>query len=312
MNGTRGAGKKLLVTGASGLLGLNLGFQLAGRYRITGITHSHNLRGAPFEVIAADLGQPGAFERILEQVRPDLVVHAAALANLDACEKDPDLSRLLNAELPGEVAQACARHDLGMVHISTDAVFDGERGNYQEDDQPNPQGVYSRDKLAGELAVASANPSAAIARVTFYGWSLLGRRSLAEFFYYNLAAGRRVNGFKDIFTCSLLVNHLVDLLAEMLEKGLSGVYHTVSRAHLSKYQFGVEIARRFGLDETLIDCISVTDSGLLARRSPNLTLQVAKLEAALGHPLPGQAEGFDQFYQLFAQGYPQRLKALNA
>jgi dTDP-4-dehydrorhamnose reductase len=303
-------GKRLLVTGASGLLGLNLGFQLAGRYRITGITHSHALRGAPFEVVEADLSQPGAFDRILERVRPDLVVHAAALANIDACEKDPALSHRLNAELPGEVAEACARHALAQVHISTDAVFDGERGDYAEDDPPNPQSIYARDKLAGELAVAAANPNAAIARVTFYGWSLLGKRSLAEFFYYNLAAGKRVNGFTDILTCTLLANNLVELLAEMLEKGLGGVFHTVSRESLSKFQFGVELARRFGLDETLIDAISVTDGGLVARRSPNLTLRVGKLEAALGRAMPGQAEGIEQLYRLFAEGYAQRLKAL--
>ena len=305
-------GKKLLVTGASGLLGLNLGFLLAGRCRVVGITHSHGLRGAPFEVIEADLSQPGRFGRVLEQVRPDWVVHAAALANIDACEKNPGLSQRLNAELPGEVAEACDRHDLAVVHISTDAVFDGLRGSYGEDDRPNPQSIYARDKLAGELAVAAANPHAAIARVTFYGWSLAGRRSLAEFFYYNLAAGKRVNGFCDVFSCTLHAHSLVELLVEMLDQNLNGVYHTVSREHLSKYQFGVNIARRFGLDESLIDAVSVLDGGLVAKRSPNLTLRVGKLETALGHALPGQAEGIEQLYRLFEEGYPERLRGLGS
>ena len=310
MNGSAGRGKKLLVTGASGLLGLNLGFQLAGRYQITGITHSHALRGAPFDVIQADLGKAGTFGKILERVRPDLVVHAAALADIDSCEKDPALSRRLNAELPGEVAAACERHDLALVHISTDAVFDGLKGEYAEDDLPNPQGIYAGDKLAGELAVAAAYPQAAIARVTFYGWSLMGKRSLAEFFFSNLSAGRGVNGFTDVISCTLLANDLVDLLAEMLEKRLRGIYHTVSREHLSKYQFGVNLARRFGLDDSLIQPVSVNEGRLVAKRSPNLTLQVSRLEAALGHALPGQSEGMEKLYRLYEQGYPERFKRL--
>jgi dTDP-4-dehydrorhamnose reductase len=304
--------KKVLVTGASGLLGLNLGFQSAGRYRVTGVVNSNNLSNAPFEVVTADLSIPGTFQRILQRTRPDFVIHAAALANIDICEKKPDISHRLNAELPGEVAEACARHNLRLIHISTDSVFDGEQGNYAEDDAPNPQSVYARDKLAGELAVAAVFPQAAIARVNFYGWSLFGKRSLAEFFYNNLSARQRVNGFTDVNFCPLLANDLTDLLLEMLEKGLRGIYHVLSRESLSKYQFGVQVANRFGLDASLINPLSVFDGGLVAKRSPNLTASVAKLEAALGHPTPTQASGIEKFYQLFQQGYPQRMQALAA
>ena len=304
--------KKLLVTGASGLLGINLAFQVqaAGRYAMTGITHSNALRGAPFEQVTADLGTPGSFERILEATRPDFVIHTAALANIDACEKNPAVSRRLNAELPGEVALACAQHSVALVHISTDAVFDGQRGGFAEDDAPNPQSVYATHKLAGELALTAANPAAAIARVNFYGWSLSGTRSLAEFFFNNLSAGQRINGFRDVLYCPLLANHLADLLLELLEKGLHGAYHVLSREPLSKYEFGLRVARRFGLDESLITPLSVAEGGLVAKRSPTLTLSVAKLEAALGHALPGQAEGIEAFYQLFCAGYPQRVRQL--
>lgn len=302
--------KKVLLTGASGLLGINLGLQASGRYRISGVTNSHSLLNPPFEVISADLSVPGAFGRILERVRPDFVIHTAALAHIDICEKKPEVSRRVNAELPGEVAIACERHSLGLAHISTDAVFDGSRGNYTEDDTPNPQGIYARDKLAGELAVVAAYPQAIIARVNFYGWSLLARRSLAEFFYYNLSSGQRVKGFTDVLYCPLLVNDLADTLLEMLEKQLRGIYHVLSSECLSKYQFGLNIARSFGLDESLIEPVSVEDGGLVARRSPNLTASVAKLEAALGHAMPGQAAGVAKFTRLFHEGYPQRIQAL--
>jgi dTDP-4-dehydrorhamnose reductase len=302
--------RKLLVTGASGLLGLNLGVQMGRRFDITGVANSHLLASAPFPILQNDLAQPGRFARLLEQVRPDAVIHAAALASLDLCEKDPALSRRLNAELPGEVAQACLRRSIPLAHISTDSVFDGLRGSYVESDAPNPQGVYASDKWRGEQAVASAYPAAFIARVNFFGWSISGRRSLAEFFVANLAAGKAVNGFTDVIFCPLIVDALAETLVEMLEKGLDGTYHVLSRECLSKYQFGRNIARRFGFDDSLINPISVADSGLTARRSPNLNLGVEKLETALGRAMPGQAEMLERFYRQYLEGYPQMIQSL--
>jgi dTDP-4-dehydrorhamnose reductase len=302
--------RKLLVTGASGLLGLNLGVQMGQRFDITGVANSHLLAAPPFPLLPADLTQPGAFAALVERVRPDAVIHAAALASLETCEKDPALSRRLNAELPGEVSEACLRHSIPLAHISTDAVFDGLRGGYTESDAPNPQGVYAADKWRGEQAVAAANPAAIIARVAFYGWSLTGRRSLAEFFVTNLAAGKPVNGFADVFFCPLIVDALAEALVEMLAKGLSGTYHVLSRESLSKYQFGQNIARRFGFDPDLINPMSVADSGLAARRSPNLALSVEKLATALGHPMPGQAEMLERYHRQYLEGYPQMIQGL--
>jgi dTDP-4-dehydrorhamnose reductase len=303
--------RRLLVTGASGLLGLPLALDATrAGYTVTGVVNSHRLNNPPFAQVAADFSEPGCAAAILEQAAPDLVVHCAALANLDAAEKDPGLARRINTELPGELAYETARRSIRLVHISTDQVFDGVRGNYQEDDEPNPLGVYARTKLEGEKAVLSANPRAAVARVVFYGWSLSGRRSLAEFFYNNLAAGSPVKGFTDVFFCPLQVNELVRLLMKIAESGLSGLYHTVSRESLSKYAFGVAIARRFGLDEGLVQPTSVMDAGLAARRSPNLTLRVDKLQSALGYALPGQADGLDRFYTQQLENYPEFLHSL--
>ena len=176
--------KKLLVTGASGLLGLNLCLDAAGQFDVTGLVNHHSLTCAPFTVLQADLTQPGEFARVLRQVRPDWVVHAAAQANIDVCEKDPAVSRRLNAELPGEVAEACRELGARLVHISTDAVFDGVAGGYTEADQPNPQGVYARDKWAGEQAVLQAYPRAAVARVEFLRLEPVGKAQPGRILLY--------------------------------------------------------------------------------------------------------------------------------
>jgi dTDP-4-dehydrorhamnose reductase len=299
-----------LVTGASGLLGLNLALEAAKEHTVFGIVNHHRLNTEAFTPLQADLLAPGTAERLIEQTQPDWVIHCAALANLDDCEKDPVQAHKLNTEVPRKLAEIVARGGARLLHVSTDAVFDGLRGEYTEEDAPNPLSVYAQTKLDGERAVAEANPEAIVARVNLFGWSLSGRRSLAEFFFYNLSAGKPVMGFTDVYFCPLLANHLAHLFLTMLDQGLSGLYHTVSRECSSKYAFGVAIARKFGLDETLVRPTSVTDGGLAAARSPNLTLRSDKLAMALGEPLPSLSTGLQGLYTLYQQGYPQEIRRL--
>ena len=298
---------RVLVTGASGLLGLNLALEAAKMHQVFGLVNRHPLKTEDFQVIQADLLIPGTAERILDQTQPDWVIHCAALALIDECEAHPEWARQINTEIPKKLATYVDRGGARFLHVSTDAVFDGVRGDYSETDEPNPLSVYARTKLEAERAVAAANPGALIARVNLFGWSLTRQRSLGEFFYYNLKAGKRVMGFTDVYFCPLLANDLANLLMEMLSKQLSGLYHTVSRECLSKYEFGVAVARQFGFDEDLIQATSVTNSNLAAVRSPRLTLRTDKLTAALGKPPPSVAAGLKRFFLLDQQGYPERL-----
>ena len=300
---------KLLVTGASGLLGLNLALEARTHHTVIGVDRQ-TLVDTPFELVNVNLLDPGAVDAVLDAARPDWLIHCAALADLEACEADPVLARRLNADLPGELAAACARRNICMVHLSTDSVFDGTKeGAYTESDLPNPPGVYSATKLQGEQNVLSANPDAIIARVNFFGWSLNGKRSLSEFFFNNLSAGKPCNGFTDIWFCPMFVGDLAETLVRMLEKGLSGLYHVVGSEALTKYDFGVRLARQFGYDERLVIPISVEESGLKARRSHNLRLSVHKLSTHLGSDIPGVSTGLQKFYTQCQQGYPQKMRS---
>lgn len=303
---------RILVTGASGLLGLNFALRFAGTHEIVGVTHRHNLAGAPFPVVRMDLTEPGAVARLLDEARPEVVLNCAALAQPDVCEKEPALTERLNARMPGELAMAARHRGIRLVHISTDSVFDGFKGRYAETDATNPINTYARSKLAGELAVAGAYPDALFARVVFYGWSLGGSRSLAEFFFYSLSAGRKVQGFTDAIFNPLQVNDLAEILMAMIQKDLTGLYHVYSAEPISKYDFGICIARRFGLDERLIEPASVNNGGLTARRSANLSMRVDKLSAALGIELPGQEQGIERLYGEWKDGFAEKIRSLSA
>jgi dTDP-4-dehydrorhamnose reductase len=300
---------RILITGASGLLGINLAQETMNSHDITAVDRG-KLANAPFKILNGDLLNPGILDSVLDSAQPEWLINCAALADLEACENNPGIARRLNIELPAQMAKSCKSRGISFVHISTDAVFDGEKdGYYSEEDAPNPLGVYSRTKLAGEQAVLSDNSSAIVARVNFYGWSLSGKRSLAEFFHSNLINNRSISGFTDIKFCPMLVNDTARILIKMLQKNLSGLYHVVGPQAMSKYQFGIEIAHRFSLKESQIIPKSILSSSLTAQRAHNLCLFTHKLSTALGESLPSFSTGLDEFYTQFEQGYPQKIRS---
>jgi len=300
---------RILITGASGLLGLNLVQETMNEHDVYVVDRS-KLDNAPFKILKTDLLNAGALEFVLDSAKPDWLINCAALADLDVCEDNPLLARRLNTELPAQMARACKDRGISFVHISTDAVFDGEKdGFYTEEDTPNPLGVYPQTKFNGEQTVLSENPKAIVARVNFYGWSLSGKRSLAEFFYENLTHQKSISGFTDVKFCPMLVNDTARLLIQMLNKHLSGLYHVVGSQAMSKYQFGVEIARKFGLKESVISPKSIKTSSLTARRSHNLCLSTQKLSTALGESLPLFSTGLQEFYTQLQMGYPQKIRS---
>jgi dTDP-4-dehydrorhamnose reductase len=303
---------KFLVTGASGLLGLNFALAVDGKtHQITGVDNSNPLGWVNFKTRQADLTDTGLIERLVEEFQPDVILHCAAMANVEDCENRPANAERINAVLPGELASTALKHNIKMVHISTDAVFDGSQGNYSETDETNPLSVYARTKRDGETNVLNANPGALVVRVNFYGWSISGTRSLAEFFVNNLAAGNTVKGFTDVLFCPMMVLDLAATLVEMVELDLKGIFHCVGPQGMSKYDFGAAIARQFGFDESLIIPASVKDGGLTATRSPNLTISTEKITAALGHPLPVFETGLVKFYDQYRHGFPELIKSMS-
>ncbi|MFC1923252.1 SDR family oxidoreductase [Chloroflexota bacterium] len=300
---------RILVTGASGLLGLNLALEASHQHEVFGSVNNNVIRTTTFTVLQSDLTAPGALEELFE-CRPDWVINCAALANLEACEAEPALAEKLNSELPEELAKFVARGGARLVHISTDAVFDGRLGRYREIDAPNPLSLYARTKLNGEQAVLAANSEAIVARVNLFGWSISGKRSLAEWFFNNLSSGNRMQGFTDVFFCPLLANDLAKILLVMLEKGLQGLYHVVSSECTSKFDFGVRLARQFEFDESLIEPTSIANAGLVAPRSPNLSLNSSKLTEELGDSPPNLKEGLERFHAQYLNGHPEFIRQM--
>ena len=300
---------KILVTGASGLLGVNFCEFASREHEVLGLIRRKDFH-PNFPIAEVDIFNPGELESVIDDYQPDALLHTAAMANLDDCEKQPLEAEKINSELPGMLAEIAQKKAVKFIHISTDAVFNDEGDKvFKEGDPVNPKSVYAKTKYKGELAVMNSNPSALIARVNFFGWSVSAKKSLAEFFFNQLSAQNHCVGFTDVYFCPLFVNDLSSLLLKAFEMELSGVYHFTGSETLSKYDFGVRIAEVFGFNRDLISPMSVELSTLKVKRSHNLRLSNARLSTALGSQIPSVSTGIMDFYTQYQRSFPQKIRS---
>ena len=283
-----------LITGASGLLGANLAHLAAAEHEVVAVSGQHLLQLPGLTGVSADLSRAGQARHLLEQHRPDWVVHCAAATDLDRCEREPEWARALNVEMTQQVAEACKEQGAQMAHISTDSVFDGDGGPYVEQDEPRPLNVYARTKLEGEQAVQAACPGALVVRTNFFGWTISPRQSLAEWFLGRFERGEPTPGFTDVYFSPLVVDHLALVLLELLGRGAQGLLHLPGATCLSKYEFGARLAKAFGHDPALVHAASVKDHGTRAERPLRTCLKGDRTVALLGGPLPDLEAGLEE------------------
>jgi len=277
----------LLVTGASGFLGRYVVHEaLTSGHPVVGAAHRNAAHQSGLRTVRVDLTAPSAAQELLEQVRPTKVINCAAFTNVDECERSPDIARLLNVEVPRMLAAACARAGVSLVHISTDSVFDGKRGNYSEEDEPAPVNEYARSKLDGERAVQEIFPEALVIRTNFIGASESGKAGLADWITSNLEAGSRIDSFDDVVFSPLLATEVARLLFEAVDSGLHGLYHASAADSCSKYELARRLSAVLALDSTLIRRASLADASMTAARPLNTSLSSSRIATALGRLMP--------------------------
>jgi dTDP-4-dehydrorhamnose reductase len=300
----------ILVTGASGLLGANF-IQVAEAHGedLLALSHETLLRLPRTRAVQADLTDRNAVDTLVSRYAPEWIVHCAALTNVDWCEDHRERAVLVNEAMSRNLARAAEKIGASMIYLSTDSVFDGEKGDYRENDPPRPLNVYAETKLLGEYAVREATGRHLIVRTNIYGWNLQNKLSLAEWMLSRLEDAGSMPAFSDVFFTPVLVNDLSLILLRLMKKDCHGVFHAAGSERCSKYGFACILADVFHLDKSLIRPVSIAEAGLRAKRPRDTSLNCEKTTSILNLTPPGVRSGLVHFKQLRETGYVERLKS---
>ncbi len=267
--------KSVLVIG-KGFLGTNiitvgneLGYQIIG----TRLNSDQNS-------IMLDIKNIENIRSVFNKINPDCVIHCAVNGQIDYLEKHKELAIKINTEGTLNVAKICKENKIRMIYVSTDSVFDGEKGNYKETDQPNPLNIYAESKLKGERHVAETLTDYVIVRTNFYGLDENGKYFF-NWILTNLKNKKKMTGFEDVIFSPLDTITLSKMLIELIEKKYTGLIHLSSGISVSKYDFICEVVKKLDYSLSNVNKGRLSDVSLKAKRPKNTSLSNLKAHKIL-------------------------------
>lgn len=273
------------------MLGHRLAIQAAKEgFEILGTYHRRPVKIKKVLTLPMDITSLPSITKVYKEFQPEAVIHTAAMTNVDLCEEKPEEAFKVNAAGSKNLVQACENWKTKLVYISTDYVFDGEKGNYNETDEPRPLSIYAQSKLAGEKEVTRLS-EALIFRCTIYGWHLDRQKSIPEWVIDNLEKKKKIKAFTDRIISPIYTGDLSKIIIEALKKNLRGIYHTASKEAVSVYHFAFKVAEVFELDKDLIEGGRMDEVTLKARRPKNSSLSPKKIEKTLAMEMPSVESG---------------------
>ena len=281
--------KKVLIPGSNGLLGQNLSHLLVHNAAIDLVATSRGenklaqiLPELPF--ISLDVTDAGQVEEVIAGERPTHIIHTAAMTNVDACEEDHAGCWQVNVTAVQHLVKACEQYQVHLIHLSTDFVFDGEEGPYDEEARPNPISYYGQSKLAAEELIRKSTCQWAILRtVLVYGVVHdYGRSNIVLWVKQNLEAHKTIQVVNDQFRTPTLAEDLAMGCWLAVSHDAEGIYHLSGKDLLTPYDMALLVAEYFKLDASLIREVDASTFTQKARRPLRTGFDIGKAEQDLG------------------------------
>lgn len=281
----------VLITGASGALGWTLAGKLSLRCRVAGTYHSHDSIPSGVERVHLDLADTGSIDDLIETHRPEVIVHAAAMTDPDACERDPVAASAVNLGGSLHLAARAADNGVRIIFISTDLVFDGRSGNYAETDRAAPLSHYGRTKLDAERAVLEVPGNVVMRSSLIFGWGSPTSGTFLSGLYARLSSGESMRLFTDQMRNPVLESDLAEAVVLAVEHDIAGTYHVGGPEAVSRYEFGRAACDVFGLAGGLIEPIGMNEYEYAAARPLDSTLDISRFTSATGFKPHGVRDG---------------------
>lgn len=302
--------KRILITGGTGMLAVNCALQLRHSRQIVLALHTRKLSLPGVQALPLALDTAPAALAAISTVRPDYVIHTAALTSVEQCEADSTLVQQVNVDLAANVAAACAQLNIGLVHISTDHLFDGSQPMVDEATPLSPMNRYGQSKAQAEHAVLELHPASLVIRTNFYGFGPPWRPSFSDTILNGLRAGCELRLFTDVYYSPLLLQDLIQAMLELMEGGHRGIFNVVGDQRLSKHEFGLLLAGAFGLDPSPIRPVQIAELTHLVQRPIDMSLSNAKLVRTLSRVIGDVRSQLLRLKQLETSGYKAEVDGL--
>jgi dTDP-4-dehydrorhamnose reductase len=288
---------KFLVTGSTGLVGSQIVKDLAKSDHTiySSYNNSKPYNGIPVHL---ELTNTGDIIKTVEGIKPDVIIHLAAITNVDLCEKEKDLALQINAKATELLSKQAAKNGSFFVYVSTDYVFDGEKGMKKESDTPNPVDYYGYSKYQGELAVQDMASNWCIVRTSTPFGLHDSRQSFPSFVIDNLKAKKEINVVTDQYTSPTHVPNLSQMLIEISTRQILGVIHLAGATRISRYNMALMVSEKLHLDKNLLKQASINDmKNWIAKRPKDSSLDVSKATQLLKEKPLTVEQGLNDFIQ---------------
>lgn len=287
---------RILVTGANGFLGNYLVQQLLQKQYPVIATGKGECRLSftgvdNFDYEPMDFTDPFAVHDLFEKYQPSVVVHAGAMSKPDDCEKEQWQAYLINVEGTVTLLTNAEAYRSFFVFVSTDFVFNGEKGMYSETDIPSPVNFYGKTKLEAEEIVKEYAFGWAIARtVLVYGKPLAGRSNILSIVKEKLEKGEEYSVVNDQVRTPTYVEDLAAGIVAIIEKKATGIYHLSGADILTPYEMAIKAADFLKLNKSLLKKVTAADFTQPAKRPPKTGFNIEKAKRELDY----QPRSFDE------------------
>jgi dTDP-4-dehydrorhamnose reductase len=272
---------KLLITGASGLYGSKLAqLALAKNFEV----YSSDIQSLSVygNFVKMDIAEKEQVQEVFKSMKPNVVVHAATLTDVDKCELNKELAWKVNVEGTKNIVEAAKNAGAFLIYISTDYVFSGEKGQYKETDKPDPVNYYGLTKLKAEEIVQTQDEYFIARPSVIYGSTpAAGKVNFALWLIEALRKGERVKIVTDQWNTPTLNTNLAEMTLEVIERRLTGTYHLCGATRVSRLEFAALIADAFGLNKSLIDSVLSSQFTWPAKRPMDSSLDTSKAQKML-------------------------------
>lgn len=269
---------KICITGASGMLGYTLATHFAEIHDVLGLYNKHKPISNNGIFVSVDLRNTEKFRNVIKRFNPDIIIHCAAITDVDYCEVNKKHAKEINEKTTRKVMEISKEISAKMIFISTDSVFDGQNGNYNETSQLNPLNYYANTKKNAEEIIRHNLDDYIIFRTNIFGKKNDGKLSLAQWILYNANEHHKVMLFEDVIFNPLHVSSLSTIIEQSISLNLRGTYHIGSKESLSKLEFGKKLITINKIKDILITPITLNDIDFKAKRPQNSSLNVGKIE----------------------------------